>query len=120
MLPESAQKNRRVQRDLVNKTVAEFTTLAIEAFPDQLIEKRISWSLKPTMSQAGLYDRILTKVQDFGMLQTGKSLVSKEDALEYILQEAEERLWKKVFYSYIRDPEGKNNRGSRRHRDEIR
>ena len=57
MLPESAQKNRRVQRDLVTKTVAEFTTLAIEAFPDQLIEKRISWSLKPTMSQAGLYDQ---------------------------------------------------------------
>ena len=90
MLPESAQKNRRVQRDLMSKTVAEFTTLAIEAFPDQLIEKRISWSLKPTLSQAALYDRILTKVQDWYAKQ-GEP-VSKEDALEYILQEAEERL----------------------------
>ena len=42
------------------------------------------------MSQAGLYDRILTKVQDWYAKQ-GEP-VSKEDALEYILQEAEERL----------------------------
>lgn len=88
-LPESAQRNPEMHELAMNSTTGEFTQEALERYPNELIEEIVTWQLKPTMSQAAMYDRVLEKVQkaygDVG------SVLSREDALEALLSDFDQQ-----------------------------
>ncbi len=86
-LPASAQKKVEIQQQALTSSVGEFTDSMLQKYPDHLMEKRVSWTLKPTMTQAAMYDRVLEQVQRW--YGENGSLVSRESALEYLLSDCE-------------------------------
>jgi hypothetical protein len=89
-LPDSAQKNPKIHELITSATVSEFTDAVIKRYPAQAIEKRIKWSLSPTMTQAQLYNRVLEAAQqDYGEVGT---VLSREQAMEAIFSEVEQNM----------------------------
>lgn len=89
-LPSTAQKNPRIQKLAMSSTVAEFTSMVLKDFPDELHDKKVTWALRPTLTQAAMYDRVMEKVQAY--YAENEVSVSREDALEYLLRDSEEQI----------------------------
>ena len=89
-LPQSAQRSEKIQTLAVSTTVGEFTSMVLRDFPDELHDKRVTWTLRPTLTQAAMYDRVLEKVQEH--YSEADQHVSREDALEYLLRDSEEQI----------------------------
>jgi hypothetical protein len=89
-LPASAQRDTSIQKLATTSSVGEFTQMVLKEFPNELHDKRVVWALKPTLTQAAMYDRVLEKIQ--GYYGEKDIPVSREDALEYLLRDSEEQL----------------------------
>ena len=89
-LPSSAQKNPKIHKLATESTVAEFTSMVLKDFPDELHDKKVTWALRPTLTQAAMYDRVIEKVQAY--YGENDVPVSREDALEYLLRDSEEQI----------------------------
>jgi len=89
-LPASAQKSPKIQQLATSSTVGEFTSMVLKEYPNELHDKRVTWALRPTLSQAAMYDRVIEKIQ--GYYSEKDTSVSREDALEYLLRDSEEQI----------------------------
>ena len=89
-LPQSAQRSEKIQKLATSSSVGEFTSMVLKEYPDELHDRRVTWALKPTLTQAAMYDRVLEKVQ--GYYSEADQHVSREDALEYLLRDSEEQM----------------------------
>jgi hypothetical protein len=64
--------------------------MVLKDFPDELHDKKVTWALRPTLTQAAMYDRVMEKVQAY--YAENEVSVSREDALEYLLRDSEEQI----------------------------
>ncbi len=88
-LPASAQRKVEVQQQALTSPVGEFTDSMLQKYPDHLMEKRVSWTLNPTMSQAQLYNRVMEQIQRwFGEGE----VISRETAMELLFKDCEENM----------------------------
>ena len=89
-MPASAQRSKKIQELATSSSVGEFTSMILKEYPNELHDKRVTWSLRPTLTQAAMYDRVIEKIQ--GYYSEADTHVSREDALEYLLRDSEEQI----------------------------
>jgi hypothetical protein len=87
-LPESAQRDLKVQELAVMSTPAEFTAEAINRYPKHFLDKRIKWALNPTIPQAANYDRIFDFAQTWYSAEMHEP-ITRENAFELLLMDFE-------------------------------
>jgi hypothetical protein len=80
-LPSSAQKNPEIQEMATQSTTSEFQAEMHKRYPDHLKDEQTTWCLRPTISQAEVYDRFIEDVVE--TLAKTMPRMSREEAFEY-------------------------------------
>ncbi len=80
-LPSSALADPVVQNLAATLPPKEFEVKTAEMFPDHHLESTRPWALKPTPSQASIYDQALDKASIF-YGDIGEPLPTREEAME--------------------------------------
>ena len=83
-LPESALNNPTVQLLATTLSPKEFESKAQILYPEHHIETTRLWALKPTVSQASVYDEMVEDAIEF---YSKEKRITREEAMEYASQD---------------------------------